>query len=213
MVLCISTVKCGPTRSAPPDCCDSSGVYADSVTREEKILAAAEKLFFERSYDGVGVDEIGKAAGITGAGIYRHFPSKDAILAALFDTTLDLFFGLVGEPLEDPREDLGKLVRAFVSIAASHERLVSIWLREQRSLSRQYRRERIRRLRRINKRWFDCLQRCYPTRSEDEIITATRGVQLLLLSEAIRPPEGRRAHDADDLLVELALAALAALAE
>jgi len=181
------------------------------VTRDEKILAAAEKLFFERSFDGVGVDEIGKVAGTTGSAIYRHFPSKDAILAALFDKTLDTILVRLGEPDEDPTAELNKLVRAFVGLAKSHERLVSIWLREQRSLADRYRREHDRRHRRINQRWTDCLKRCYPDRSIDEIITATRGAQLLLLSEALRPPGGRRAKQAEDLLAQMAFASVLAL--
>jgi AcrR family transcriptional regulator len=181
------------------------------VTRDEKILAAAEKLFFERSFDGVGVDEIGKVAGTTGSAIYRHFPSKDAILAALFDKTLDTILVRLGEPDEDANAELNKLVRAFVGLAKTHERLVSIWLREQRSLAERYRREHDRRHRRINERWIDCLKRCYPDRSTDEIITATRGVQLLLLSEALRPPGGRRAKQAEELLAHMALNSVGAL--
>jgi AcrR family transcriptional regulator len=181
------------------------------VTRDEKILAAAEKLFFERSFDGVGVDEIGKVAGTTGSAIYRHFPSKDAILAALFDKTLDTILVRLGEPDDDADAELNKLVRAFVGLAKTHERLVSIWLREQRSLAERYRREHDRRHRRINQRWIDCLKRCYPDRSTDEIITATRGVQLLLLSEALRPPGGRRAKQAEELLAQMALMSVGAL--
>jgi AcrR family transcriptional regulator len=181
------------------------------VTPDEKILAAAEKLFFERSFDGVGVDEIGKVAGTTGSAIYRHFPSKDAILAALFDKTLDTILVRLGEPDDDPVAELNKLVRAFVGLAKSHERLVSIWLRDQRSLAERYRREHDRRHRRINQRWIDCLKRCCPDRSTDEIITATRGVQLLLLSEALRPPGGRRAKQAEELLAQMALASIGAL--
>lgn len=181
------------------------------MTRDEQILAAAEKLFFERSFDGVGVDEIGKAAGTAGSAIYRHFPSKDAILAALFDKTLDTILQRVGEPTDDPEAELGMLVRSFVAIAKNHERLVAIWLREQRSLAARYRRDHDRRQRRINDRWIDCLHRCYPKRSTQELITATRGVQLLLFSEALRPPGGRRAPDAEELLIQLALAALRSL--
>lgn len=181
------------------------------MTRDEKILAAAEKLFFERSFDGVGVDEIGKVAGTTGSAIYRHFPSKDAILAALFDKTLDTILVRLGEPDDDADAELNKLVRAFVGLAKTHERLVSIWLREQRSLAERYRREHDRRHRRINQRWIDCLKRCYPDRSTDEIITATRGVQLLLLSEALRPPGGRRAKQAEELLAQMALTAVGVL--
>ncbi|MCV7102748.1 TetR/AcrR family transcriptional regulator [Mycobacterium palustre] len=181
------------------------------MTRDEKILSAAEKLFFERSFDGVGVDEIGKVAGTTGSAIYRHFPSKDAILAALFDKTLDTILVRLGEPDEDPTAELNKLVRAFVGLAKSHERLVAIWLREQRSLAERYRREHDRRHRRINQRWIDCLKRCYPDRPTDEIVTTTRGIQLLLLSESLRPPGGRRAKQAEELLAQLALAAVRAL--
>lgn len=179
------------------------------MTRDEQILAAAEKLFFERSFDGVGVDEIGKVAGTSGSAIYRHFPSKDAILAALFDKVLDTLLVRIGEPDTDPDADVEKLLRAFVSLVNSHERLVAIWLREQRSLAERYRREHDRRHRRITERWVTCLQRRYPDRSTDEITTATRGLQLLLLSEALRPPGGRRAKQAEELLVQLALASLA----
>lgn len=181
------------------------------MSRDDQILAAAEKLFFERSFDGVGVDEIGRTAGTSGSAIYRHFPSKDAILAALFGKVLDTLLIRVGEPDEDPRADLEKLVRSFVSLTNSHERLVSIWLREQRSLGEQYRRDHDRRQRRITERWINCLQRCYPDRSTDDFMTATRGVQLLLFSEALRPPGGRRAKQAEELLVQMGLSALAVL--
>jgi len=178
------------------------------MSRDDQILAAAEKLFFERSFDGVGVDEIGRTAGTSGSAIYRHFSSKDAILAALFGKVLDTLLIRIGEPEEDPRADLDKLVRSFVSLTNSHERLVSIWLREQRSLAEQYRREHDRRQRRITERWIDCLGRCYPNRATDDLMTATRGVQLLLFSEALRPTGGRRAKQAEELLVQMGLAAL-----
>ncbi len=35
------------------------------------------------------MDQIGAAAGITGPAIYRHFDSKAAILAAVFDGIID----------------------------------------------------------------------------------------------------------------------------
>ena len=178
------------------------------VTREDQILAAAERLFFERSFDGVGVDEIGKAAGTSGSAIYRHFSNKDAILAALFDKILDTLLIRIGEPADDPHADLEGLLRGFASLVTSHERLVAIWMREQRSLAQRYRDQHDRRHKRVTERWVSCLQRCYPNASTDELITATRGIQLLLLSEAFRPPGGRAAPHAQDLLVKLGLGAL-----
>lgn len=55
----------------------------DGPTRREQILRQAARLFAERGFHGVGVDEIGAAVGISGPGLYRHFPGKDAMLAEL----------------------------------------------------------------------------------------------------------------------------------
>jgi AcrR family transcriptional regulator len=52
-------------------------------TRREQILKEAARLFAERGFHGVGVDEIGAAVGISGPGLYRHFAGKDAMLAEL----------------------------------------------------------------------------------------------------------------------------------
>lgn len=52
-------------------------------TRREQILREAARLFAERGFHGVGVDEIGAAVGISGPGLYRHFAGKDAMLAEL----------------------------------------------------------------------------------------------------------------------------------
>ncbi|WP_188575322.1 TetR/AcrR family transcriptional regulator [Tistrella bauzanensis] len=57
------------------------------VTREQAaanraaIVKAAARLFRERGFDGVGVAEIMKAAGLTHGGFYGHFASKDALAA------------------------------------------------------------------------------------------------------------------------------------
>jgi len=57
------------------------------VTREkaaenrERIVAAAARLFREKGFDGVGVDAIMAAAGLTHGGFYRHFGSKDDLAA------------------------------------------------------------------------------------------------------------------------------------
>src|SRR5437773_6080996 len=59
------------------------------VTREraaanrEKILEIAGTLFRERGYDGIGVADIMKRAGLTHGGFYGHFPSKDDLAAEI----------------------------------------------------------------------------------------------------------------------------------
>jgi len=59
------------------------------VTREqaeanrEKVLEAAATLFRERGYDGIGVADIMKHAGLTHGGFYGHFASKDDLAAEI----------------------------------------------------------------------------------------------------------------------------------
>lgn len=48
-----------------------------------RILAAAMKLFRVQGYDGTGLDDICKAAGITKGAIYHHFENKLDILASV----------------------------------------------------------------------------------------------------------------------------------
>src|SRR5262249_42746727 len=67
----------------------SGSRYPARVARDVKILEAAAKLFQERGFGAVGVDEIGERAGVTGPAIYRHFRGKEDILASLFDQALD----------------------------------------------------------------------------------------------------------------------------
>src|SRR5918998_3106628 len=43
----------------------------------------AARLFAERGSRAVGVDDVGAAVGVTGPAIYRHFASKDAMLAEM----------------------------------------------------------------------------------------------------------------------------------
>src|SRR5437762_8023034 len=64
------------------------------VTREqaaanrEKILDVAGTLFRERGYDGIGVADIMKHAGLTHGGFYGHFDSKDDLAAEITSRVL-----------------------------------------------------------------------------------------------------------------------------
>lgn len=51
--------------------------------RRSQLLAAAERLFAERGFLAVRLDDIGAAAGVSGPAIYRHFPNKESMLVEL----------------------------------------------------------------------------------------------------------------------------------
>ncbi len=46
------------------------------------VLAAADRLFYERGVRAVGVDAVAEAAAVTKRTLYYHFPTKEALVAA-----------------------------------------------------------------------------------------------------------------------------------
>lgn len=64
-----------PTTAQPP----AANVHRD------KLLETAAALFYSEGIKGVGVDRILAEAGSTRATMYRHFPGKEALVAAYLD--------------------------------------------------------------------------------------------------------------------------------
>ena len=48
----------------------------------ERILAAADKLFYAQGIRAAGVDTVAAEAGVSKRTLYNHYPSKDALIAA-----------------------------------------------------------------------------------------------------------------------------------
>ncbi len=51
-------------------------------TPAERILAAADKLFYAQGIRAVGVDAVAAEAGVSKRTLYNHYASKDALIAA-----------------------------------------------------------------------------------------------------------------------------------
>ncbi|SFU52084.1 TetR/AcrR family transcriptional regulator [Pseudoduganella namucuonensis] len=52
-----------------------------AALNRERIVETAARLFREKGYDGIGVADLMKAAGLTHGGFYGHFGSKEDLLA------------------------------------------------------------------------------------------------------------------------------------
>src|SRR3569623_190041 len=52
-----------------------------AAQNRERIIDEAARLFRERGVQGVGVDALGEAAGLTVGSLYSQFGSKDRLLA------------------------------------------------------------------------------------------------------------------------------------
>jgi TetR/AcrR family transcriptional repressor of nem operon len=90
------------------------------VTREqaeanrEKILHVAGTLFRKHGFDGIGVADIMKRAGLTHGGFYGHFPSKDDLAAEACARVLGNA-GWIERLTGTPNPSLEALVREYLS--------------------------------------------------------------------------------------------------
>jgi AcrR family transcriptional regulator len=53
--------------------------------RRQAIVEAVRNVFAEKGFDGTTTRELAKAAGVSEALIYKHFPSKQSLYAAMLD--------------------------------------------------------------------------------------------------------------------------------
>jgi TetR/AcrR family transcriptional regulator, transcriptional repressor for nem operon len=86
------------------------------VSREQaaenrtKIVDVAARLFRQKGFDGVGLDEIMREAGLTHGGFYRHFTSKDDLAAEALTKAL-----VLGTEKLSRFTDLNGYVSAYLS--------------------------------------------------------------------------------------------------
>jgi AcrR family transcriptional regulator len=189
-------------------------VYAEQMRRDEVILLAAEDLFSERSFAAVGVAEIGKRAGISGPGIYKHFDSKDEILTVLLERSALKLLVSIGNPREDPAEDLDAIVSGHVDFVLNDPKLASIWVREVPSLQQTPQMRRMtRRADAYTDRVLTAARRRFPHRSDDELRTAIWMLIYQLSAVGMWPADARKTRNLRELMIEIALTGLSALGE
>ena len=163
----------------------------DAPTRRQQILKEAARLFAERGFHGVGVDEIGAAVGISGPGLYRHFAGKDAMLA-------ELLVGISGQLLtgarrrvaevdgspagRDSEAVLDSLIEGHIDFALDDRPLITLHDREldrlrdsDRKLVRQLQRQYV-------ELWVEIVREVYPEVVEPTARSAVHSVFGLLNS-------------------------------
>ena len=139
---------------------------ADRPSRREQILQAAAQLFAERGARAVGVDDVGAAVGVTGPAIYRHFASKDAMLAEMLlrisERLLEGGSDVVAQAGDDVPGQLRALIAFQVDFALDNPALITVQDRDLGSLA-ETDAAQVRRLqRRYVEVWVTVLARLHP---------------------------------------------------
>ena len=99
---------------------------ADARRNRERLLEVASVVFAESGVDA-SLEDIARQAGVGIGTLYRHFPSRDALLEAVFRRNVDQLADSADELLETmPAADaLAEWMQRFVSYVASKRGLAT----------------------------------------------------------------------------------------
>lgn len=161
------------------------------ASRREAALSAAVRLFAERGFHAVGMDDIGAAAGISGPTLYHHFPRKSALLAHVITRCLDAMqFDLAGvlcatsDPAEALEKSLASLVRINVAqgdaLAALFTELVHV-PEDERAPIRRMQQDYV-------DEWIVLLVACRPDLSRSDAHALVRASQTVVNTMRLRLP-------------------------
>ena len=135
------------------------------LDRRDELLTAAARLFAERGYHSVGIDDVGTAVGIAGPSIYHHFTTKLDLIVAIMNRGADQLVHATAHTLADARDDteaLDALLRAYTSFSLTHSHVMDVLITEIPHLPEPHRTE----LRQIQRRylgqWLHILARLHP---------------------------------------------------
>jgi AcrR family transcriptional regulator len=101
------------TRAQP----EEKALRADAQRNLELVLKAAGEAFAEQGLD-VGVADIAKRAGVGTGTIFRRFPTKDDLIAAVFQQRVAEILGAAreGAAMDDPEEGLRHFFEVMIAV-------------------------------------------------------------------------------------------------
>lgn len=179
-------------------------------SRHRRILDAATVAFHEKGFHGVGVDEIGARAGLSGPSLYRHFAGKHQILATLLDEAMDELTTATtpatvpaGTAPVDAGQALDAALRHHVAFALAHRPLVGLYQREVRSLADPWATAFHRRARAYTRSWEQLVARRFPARGAGRVAADTQACLGLVFSVTAWPERVLAEPDLAETLLDL----------
>ena len=173
------------------------------MSRDRAILDAAAEAFYEKGFHGVGVDELGTRAGLSGPSLYRHFSGKDEILATLLNEAMDELISATLPVHGDPERDLVRALQHHIGFAARHRQLVNLYQREVRSLVAPWERAFTRRRAQYTARWETLFERRFPGLDSARVAAMTQACLGMIFSLSYWPARVLKDIEVEPLLLQL----------
>jgi AcrR family transcriptional regulator len=108
----------------------SDGMRADARRNYQRLLAAAGTAFAERGADDVSLEEIARRAGVGIGTLYRHFPTRQALLEAVYRDQVDALEVLVAKLLQSdsPGTALAEWLAALMAFGKAKRSMTTAML-------------------------------------------------------------------------------------
>ncbi len=100
---------------------------ADAQRNRDAVLTAAEAVYAEQGVE-VSLNEIARRAGIGNATLYRHFPTREALLSGVYAGHLERYCAIAEDAAraEDPVTALRDCVTATCELQATNRGLADL---------------------------------------------------------------------------------------
>lgn len=111
--------------------------HARSSVRKLQLSQAAARLFTDRGYHNVSMDDVASAVGLTGPALYRHFRKKHDILAQAISEQLAAVEAVAARAVEadlEPDQRSAMFLSELADLVLEREEVL-LWKRERRQLS------------------------------------------------------------------------------
>jgi AcrR family transcriptional regulator len=162
---------------------------ARGVIRANLILKVAATLFADRGFDSVSINEIGHAAGVTGPAVYRYFPSKEALLVAIYQhlyrRNSEGLHAALAEGAS-PAETLQRLIDLQLAMAVEEAEKIRIVSSEERHLPEVEAQALKQESRKALRIWADVVRQVRPDLGREEIDITVHAALALINSISLR---------------------------
>ncbi len=166
-----------------------AGTRLRPAERRRQLVDVATELFLEQGYGNVSVSDVARAAGISGPSVYRHFPDKQAILAAAMRSAVDEMAATTARVLARPGATFDDLSSAVFAMAVSTPGPLALWRWNRRHLTAEQAHEMIAASEGVLASWTAVLRRDHPELTDDDARVLTWAV--LAIGGSVPPSRGR----------------------
>jgi AcrR family transcriptional regulator len=148
-------------------------------TRRQELIKVAGELFHELAFDAVTTEMIGARAGVTGPALYRHFPSKQALLIAVLEDPLNELLAnarTTAAQVTDPRKALEAMIEYHVRRTLENIPSTLVFLKNEHNVPEDERHRMRRMMRLYAEEWSGLVTRLRPDLSDAQTRVLTHAV-------------------------------------